>query len=54
MASLRTLSVEDLEGLIAEGHELDMSCDHCRTPYIVRIPELEAVAAQKARGIVEH
>lgn len=54
MASLRTLSVEDLESLIAEGHELDMSCDHCRTPYLVRIPELEAVAAQKARGIVEH
>lgn len=50
MASLRTLTAEDLLGLIEEGNELDMSCDHCGTPYIVSIPELEAVAALKARA----
>jgi len=50
MASLRTLTAEDLLGLIEEGNELDMSCDHCGTPYMVSIAELEAVAATKARA----
>ena len=51
MASLRTLGADDLLSLIEAGEELDMGCDHCGTPYIVSIPELEAVAAVKARAI---
>ncbi|MBK7151596.1 MAG: Hsp33 family molecular chaperone HslO [Sandaracinaceae bacterium] len=49
MASLHTLGADDLLSLIEAGDELDMSCDHCGTPYMVSIPELEAVAATKAR-----
>jgi redox-regulated HSP33 family molecular chaperone len=49
MASLHTLGADDLLSLIEAGDELDMSCDHCGTPYMVSIPELEAVAALKAR-----
>jgi molecular chaperone Hsp33 len=54
MASLRTLTVDDLSSLVAAGEALDMSCDHCGTPYIVQVPEIEAVAAQKARAQVQH
>jgi hypothetical protein len=43
MASLHTLGADDLLSLIEAGDELDMSCDHCATPYMVSIPELEAV-----------
>ncbi len=54
MASLHTLGPDDLLSLIEEGEPLDMSCDHCATPYIVTIPELEAVAATKSRNEPAH
>ncbi|MCA9576024.1 MAG: Hsp33 family molecular chaperone HslO [Myxococcales bacterium] len=52
MASLRTLSDDDLSGLIADGNDLDMSCDHCGTPYIVKVPELEAIVAKRLRETI--
>lgn len=44
MASLSTLSREDVRALIAEGIPLDMNCDWCNTEYRVELAVLRGLA----------
>ncbi|MBO4714091.1 MAG: Hsp33 family molecular chaperone HslO [Fibrobacter sp.] len=49
VATLATLPLKDLQDLEAEGKNLEVICDFCRTPYQITIEDLRAIIKERGR-----
>ncbi len=50
VATLATLPLKDLQELEAEGKDLEVVCDFCRTPYQITVADLRAIIDERRKN----